>query len=65
MDKDKIINIVENHKDKSNKDLLETRDILIKEYTKTKELIIDLTKHLDVIEDFYDIVNNEIKNRLL
>mgnify|MGYP003327802703 CR=1 FL=1 len=33
------------------------------EYNKTKELIIDLTRHLDVIENLYNNVNEELKKR--
>lgn len=65
MDKDKIIEIVENVKDKSNKDLIESRDILFLEFNKTKDLIIDLTKHLDAVQEFYEKINAEIGKRLL
>jgi hypothetical protein len=65
MEKDKIIEIVKNVKDKSNKDLIETRDTLMDEYEKTKTLIIELTRHLEIVEDYYNSVNNEIGNRML
>jgi hypothetical protein len=64
MDKVKLKEVVENVKDKPNKDLMESRDLLITEFTKTKELIIDLTRHLEVIEDYYDVINKEIGKRL-
>lgn len=64
MDKDKIIEIVQNVKDKPNKDLFESRDILYEEFLKTKELIIELTKHLDVVQEYYEAINAEIGNRL-
>jgi hypothetical protein len=64
MDIEKINEIVINAKDKSNKDLIETRDILITEFDKTKELIIDLTRHLESVETSYEIINTEIGNRL-
>jgi len=64
MDKNKIIDVVENSEHKSNNELLETLNILLDEYTKTKELIINLTKHLDIIEEYYNIVNKEIGKRL-
>ena len=47
MDKEKIIDIIKNVKDKSNSDLFGARDILIDEHEKTKNLIIDLTRHLE------------------
>jgi hypothetical protein len=64
MDKNKIIDIVQNVKDKPNKELLETRDILTDEYEKTKSLIIELTRHLEIVEGYYDTINDEIGNRL-
>ena len=65
MDKDKIIDIVKNVKDKPNKDLIECRDALFTEFEKTKELIINLTRHLDFVENDYKIINKEIGNRLI
>lgn len=65
MDKDKIIEIVENVKDKPNKDLIESRDILLTEFNKTKDLIIDLTRHLDAVQNYYEIINEEIGKRVV
>jgi hypothetical protein len=64
MDKDKIIEIVQNVKDKSNKDLIESRDVLADEYEKTKTLIVDLTRHLEIVENYYNTINNEVGNRM-
>lgn len=64
MDKDKIIEIVQNVKDKSNKDLIESRNVLADEYEKTKALIVDLTRHLEIVEEYYNTVNNEVGNRM-
>lgn len=64
MDKDKIIDIAKNPQDKSNKDLIEYRDILYVEFQKTKELILDLTRHLDSISESYEAINKEIGQRL-
>ena len=64
MDKDKIIEIVHNVKDKSNKDLIESRNVLADEYEKTKTLIVDLTRHLEIVEEYYNTVNNEVGNRM-
>ena len=63
MDKDKIIEVIKNVEDKSNKDLFLVVNELYTEYEKTKQLIIDLTRHLDAVEDLYNKVNNEIKKR--
>ncbi len=64
MDKNKVIEIVEDVTNKSNKDLFEVRDELIVEFEKTKDLIVDLTRHMDNIEEMYNIVNNEIGKRM-
>jgi hypothetical protein len=64
MEKDKIINIANNSENSSNKDLVDVRDFLIEEYTKTKEIIIDLTKHLDGVQELYNKVNNELEKRI-
>jgi hypothetical protein len=65
MDKEKIIEVVKNVKDKSNKDLIESRDILLVEFEKTKELIINLTRHLESVQTDYELINKEIGNRLI
>lgn len=65
MEREKILEIVKDCENKPNKDLLLTRDVLINEFEKTKELIIDLTRHLDAVEDLYNNINNEIKKRNL
>ena len=64
MEKDKVINVANNSENSSNKDLVDVRDFLIEEYTKTKEIIIDLTKHLDGVEELYNKVNNELEKRI-
>jgi hypothetical protein len=64
MEKDKVINVANNSENSSNKDLVEVRDFLIEEYTETKNLIIDLTKHLDGIEELYNKVNDELEKRI-
>jgi len=63
MDKDKIIDIIKNVKDKSNKDLIESRDILADEFEKTKKLIIDLTLHIELVEEYYNVINDEMSKR--
>lgn len=64
MEKEIIIDIVKNVKDKSNKDLFEARAILQDEFDKTKQLIIDLTRHLEIVENYYETINNEIGKRV-
>ena len=64
MDKEKVIDVIQHVKDKSNKDLFESRDVLLKEFNSTKELIIDLTRHLDAVQASYEEINAEIGRRI-
>ena len=64
MDLEKLIDVVEDVENKSNKDLFDAQNILIEEFDKTKQLILDLTKHLESVETLYDKVNNEIGKRI-
>lgn len=64
MDAKEINNIVKNVKDQPNQKLIESRDLLLVEFNKTKDLILDLTKHLDAVKESYEIINEEIGKRL-
>lgn len=64
MEKDEIIKTINDVENKSNKSLFDTLSILFEEYQKTKMLIIDLTLHLENIEESYNKINSEIKKRL-
>ena len=63
MDKEKIIEITQDVENKSNKDLLTVESELYDEFNKTRELILDLTNHLDSIETLYNKVNQELEKR--
>jgi len=58
-----IENVVKNVKDQPNTKLVESRDLLLTEFNKTKELIVDLTRHLDAVEVSYEVINEEIGKR--
>lgn len=64
MENNKLLDVIKNVEHKSNKELFESLNILSKEFESTKELIIDLTRHMDSIEEMYDIVNKEIGKRV-
>jgi hypothetical protein len=64
MDVKDIENIVKNVKEQSNVKLIEARNLLLTEFNKTKELIVDLTKHLDAVGESYEVINKEIGNRI-
>jgi hypothetical protein len=63
MDKNRIIEIAQDVENKSNKDLFSVLDELSGEFENTKSLIIDLTRHLESVEDLYNKVNREIEKR--
>lgn len=65
MEKEEIVKIIKDLKEKPNSKIIGARDTLTKEYDKTKQLIVDLTHHLDAIELMYNKLNNELKNRNL
>ena len=64
MEKEKIIEIINDVENKSNKDLFITVDELYEEFEKTKQLIVDLTRHMESIEQSYNRVNKEIEKRV-
>lgn len=60
----KIFEIVNDSENKSNKDLFFALNELTEEFEKTKHLIVDLTRHLDSVEEMYNKINNEISKRV-
>ena len=64
MESKKLIEIAEDVENKSNNDLLIVANELYEEFESTKQLIIDLTRHLDGVESLYNKVNKEIKKRI-
>lgn len=65
MDKKKVKEIVDNTENKPNKDLFEVQLVLSDEFTKTKDLIISLTRHLEAVEKYYNKITKEIMKRKL
>ena len=64
MEKEKIIDIINNCENKSNVDLFEVINILYEEHEKTKKLIFNLSKHLDGVEESYKKVEKEVNKRI-
>jgi hypothetical protein len=64
MEKEKLIEIAKDPKNKSNKDLFLVVSELYEEFEKTKKLIVDLTRHLESVETLYNDVNIEIEKRI-
>lgn len=63
MDSQLLIEVANDVESKSNNELLLAATELYDEFEKTKQLIIDLTRHLDSIEILYNRVNKEIEKR--
>jgi hypothetical protein len=64
MESKKLIEIAEDVENKSNNDLTTVANELYEEFESTKQLIVDLTRHLDGVESLYNKVNKEIKKRI-
>lgn len=63
MESEKLIEIATDVENKSNKDLHIVAHELLEEFEKTKELIVDLTHHLDGVESLYNKINKELEKR--
>lgn len=63
MEKEKLIDIATDVKNKSNGDLFLVEKELYDEFEKTKSLIVDLTRHMESISELYNNVNTEIGKR--
>jgi hypothetical protein len=64
MEQEKILEILKDYKNKSNKDLISALDFLYEDFNKTKDLIVKLTVHLDSTELSYNKLLEEINNRI-
>ena len=58
-----ILQIIKEHKDRSNKDLKLAMDFIQEDFNMTKESLIKLTHHLDKLENTYDILHKEYTGR--
>jgi len=58
-----ILQIIKEHKDRSNKDLKLAMDFIREDFNMTKESLIKLTHHLDKLENTYNILHKEYTGR--
>jgi len=65
MEAKELEDVVKNVKDKPNHVLVNSRDLLLTEFDKTKELILNLTRHIDAVKESYEIINEEIGKRTI
>ena len=61
--KEEILKIIQEHKERPNKDLVKGLDVLNEYFNKTKSQIINLSKSLDEIEKGYNILLKEYNQR--
>lgn len=59
----KVIKIISEYKNSSNKELEFVMDFIQEDFNKTKENIIKLTEHLDKIEVTYNLILKEYQKR--
>lgn len=63
MDKNDIKKIVGDIENQNNKTLLECSKVLYDEFNETKELVIQLTRHIDAVEKYYNQIIEELEKR--
>jgi len=64
MKSDKVLEILKDYKNASNKEIMDVMNFLIEDFEKTKGLIIKLTHHLDSTENSYNKLLDEYKKRI-
>lgn len=62
-DSDRVLEIIKDLKNHSNRDLSFAMDLINKDFTHTKDTIIKLTYHLDKLEETYNIILKEYQKR--
>lgn len=58
-----ILQIIKEHKDRSNKDLTLAMDFIQEDFNVTKESLLKLTQHLDKLENTYNLLLKEYNDR--
>lgn len=64
MEKKQIIEILNDVENKSNKDLLTSIKTLEEEFEKTKDLIINLTRHMETVQELHTKAYDELNKRI-
>lgn len=62
-DTEKALEIINDYKNKSNKDLVFVLNLLEEDFNLTKKSIFKLSEHLDKLENTYDVILKEYQNR--
>jgi hypothetical protein len=61
---EKAIRVIKDYKSSPNKDLMFVMDFIQEDFTITKETLINLTHHLDKIENTYNLILDEYESRI-
>lgn len=62
-DIEKIKNIIRDIGSTPNKNLIEVKSELLQEFEETRKLVIDLTRHMDLLSYNYDKITDELNKR--
>lgn len=62
-DTEKALEIINDYKSKSNKDLKFVLDLINEDFELTKNTLVKLTEHLDKLETTYNVILKEYQNR--
>jgi hypothetical protein len=60
---EKILDIIKDYKNKSNKELETAMDFLKDNFETTKQIILKMTTHFDEVESLYNRILEEYQNR--
>ena len=58
-----ILQIIKEHKERSNKDLTLAMDFIKEDFEMAKNTVIKLTHHLDKLENTYNLLHKEYTDR--
>ena len=61
---EEVTEIISDIKNRGNSDLEKVMDFLNDDFEETKEMILNLTKHLDKIEELYNKILKEHESRI-
>jgi hypothetical protein len=64
MEKEKVLEIIKDYKNRPNKDLVKAMDLLTQDFEFTKNKLVELSKHLDKVEYTYNTLLKEYNERI-
>jgi hypothetical protein len=61
--KERVLETIKDYKNSSNKDITDALDLLNQDFEFTKKMLIEMSHHLDKVENTYNLLLKELKNR--